>query len=135
MQEVWKTCEDLLEKHQKEKQDALEKIIEEVTQEKFEKIAEIKANYDFMIKRLESSKQKEKADAKRKEKDAEVKAMQEEMDIVKKTRIQEINVEFEIKKKEALSGKDVQIQQKSQQLAINNQTRMLNSSRMSMAVG
>ena len=65
----------------------MEKIIEEVTQEKFEKIAEIKANYDFMIKRLESSKQKEKADAKRKEKDAEVKAMQEEMDIVKKTRI------------------------------------------------
>lgn len=53
----------------------MEKVIEEVTQEKFEKIAEIKANYDFMIKRLESSKQKEKADLKRKEKEVEVKAM------------------------------------------------------------
>jgi hypothetical protein len=31
MQEMWKTCEDILEKLQKEKQDALEKVIEEVT--------------------------------------------------------------------------------------------------------
>ena len=87
MQQVWKTCEDLLEKHQIEKQEALVKVIEEVTQEKIEKIAEIKANFDFMIKRLESSKQKEKADLKRKEKEAEIKAMQEEMDILKKNRI------------------------------------------------
>lgn len=34
----------------------MEKIIEEVTQDKYEKIAEIKASFDFMIKRLESSK-------------------------------------------------------------------------------
>jgi hypothetical protein len=47
-------------------------------------VAEIKANYDFMIKRLESSKQKEKADAKRKEKESEIKAMQEEMDNLKR---------------------------------------------------
>ena len=88
-----------------------------------------------MIKRLESSKQKEKADLKRKEKDAEIKAMQEEMDLVKKNRIQEVNDDFELRKKELLSGKDQQIQEKSQQLAINNQNRMLNSSRMSLAVG
>ena len=88
-----------------------------------------------MIKRLESSKQKEKADLKRKEKDAEIKAMQEEMDSVKKNRIQEVNDDFELRKKELLSGKDQQIQEKSQQLAINNQNRMLNSSRMSLAVG
>ena len=88
-----------------------------------------------MIKRLESSKQKEKADLKRKEKDAEIKAMQEEMDSVMKNRIQEVNDDFELRKKELLSGKDQQIQEKSQQLAINNQNRMLNSSRMSLAVG
>jgi len=37
----------------KEKQEKIEKIVEDVTQQKFEKIAEIKASYDFMIKRLE----------------------------------------------------------------------------------
>ena len=66
------------------------KVIEEVTQEKIEKIAELK----------------EKADLKRKEKDAEIKAMQEEMDSVKKNRIQEVNDDFELRKKELLSGKD-----------------------------
>ena len=32
----------------------MEKVIEEVTQQKFERIAEVKADFDFMIKRLES---------------------------------------------------------------------------------
>jgi hypothetical protein len=40
-----------------------------------------------MIKRLESSKQKEKADAKRKEKEIEIKNMQDEMDTLKRCRI------------------------------------------------
>ena len=37
--------------------------------EKFEKLAELKASFDFMIKRLDASKQKDKADQKRKEKE------------------------------------------------------------------
>lgn len=51
-----------MEKLQRDKQEKIEKIIEEVTQEKFEKIAEIKASFDFMIKRLDQQKQKEKSD-------------------------------------------------------------------------
>ncbi len=38
----------------KEKQEQIQKIIEEVTNEKYEKIAELKASFDFMIKRLEA---------------------------------------------------------------------------------
>ena len=36
---------------------------------KYEKLAELKASFDFMIKRLESSKQKEKVESKKKEKE------------------------------------------------------------------
>jgi len=48
-----------------------------VTAEKYEKVAELKASFDFMIKRLDTQKQKEKADAKRQQKDEEVKQLQE----------------------------------------------------------
>jgi hypothetical protein len=51
-----------------------------VTTEKFEKLAEAKASFDIVIKRMETAKQKEKADAKRKEKDTECKVIQEEME-------------------------------------------------------
>jgi hypothetical protein len=67
--EIWKNCEEMMEQLAKEKQERIEKIIEEVTVEKFEKLAELKASFDFMIKRLDASKQKEKADQKRKEKE------------------------------------------------------------------
>ena len=66
-----------------------------------------------MIKRLESSKQKEKADIKRKEKESEIKAMQDEMDQLKKQRIEEINRQYEDKKKQSQVVKDQQIQEKS----------------------
>ena len=50
-------------------------VTEELITQKFEKAAEIKATYDMMIKRLESSKQKEKAEQKKKEKESEIKQM------------------------------------------------------------
>lgn len=53
MQQIWKNCEEIMERLQKEKQDKIEQIIEEVTQLKFEKIAEVKVSYDFMIKKLD----------------------------------------------------------------------------------
>ena len=65
MNQIWRNCEDMMEKLAQEKQDRVQKIIEEITAEKYEKIAELKASFDFMIKRLDSQKQKEKADAKR----------------------------------------------------------------------
>lgn len=48
-------------------QSQIEKVIEEVTSEKFEKIAETKADFEFIIKRLE--KNKEKQDKKKQERD------------------------------------------------------------------
>ena len=36
----------------------IERVIEEVTQEKFEKIAEAKGDYEFFIKRLEKKNEK-----------------------------------------------------------------------------
>ena len=73
MNEIWNSCEEMMETLAKEKQTQIERIIEEVTTEKYEKIAETKAAFDTLIKRLETSKQKEKADEKRKQKDSECK--------------------------------------------------------------
>ncbi len=55
----------MMEKLAQEKQERVQKIIEEITTEKYEKLAELKASFDFMIKRLDAQKQKDKADAKR----------------------------------------------------------------------
>ena len=118
MKEIWKQCEDMMETLAKEKQSQIERIIEEVTTEKFEKLAEAKASFDIVIKRMETAKQKEKADAKRKEKEAECKVIQDEMEQVKKDRIEALNKEFEEKKREVmLLNKDKQIQEASQKLA------------------
>lgn len=101
-----------------EKQAQIERIIEEVTTEKFEKLAEAKASFDIVIKRMEIAKQKEKADAKRMEKEAECKQIQDEMEQVKKERIEALNKEFEERKKQVmLINKDKQIQEASQKLA------------------
>ena len=58
-----------MEEFQKEKNDAIEKIIEDIAQEKYEKIAEAKADFDFILKKLNPQKNKEKYDsfAKKKE--------------------------------------------------------------------
>lgn len=102
----------------KEKQSQIERIIEEVTTEKFEKLAETKASFDVVIKRMETAKQKEKADAKRKEKETECKLIQDEMEQVKKDKIEALNKEFEERKKQVmLLNKDKQIQEASQKLA------------------
>eukprot|EP00347_Sterkiella_histriomuscorum_P021984 403332085 len=132
MQQIWKNCEEIMEKLQREKQEKIEKIIEEVTQEKFEKIAEVKASFDFMIKRLDQQKQKEKSEMKKKEKEEEVKLIQEQMEQLKKSKIEQVNNEYEEKKKELMGNtKETQIAQESKKLTINNHTRMFNNSRVS----
>ncbi|CDW76160.1 UNKNOWN [Stylonychia lemnae] len=135
MQQIWKNCEEIMEKLQREKQEKIERIIEEVTQEKFEKIAEVKANYDLMIKRLETSKQKEKSEAKKKEKEHEIKTIQEQMEVIKKQKIQEVNKDYEDQKKSLMGNKDSQIQQESKKLTQNSQNRVLNSSKISKQSG
>ena len=51
-----------MEKLSKEKQELIEKIIEDITSQKYEKVSETKKTYDFVIKRFELTKQKGKAD-------------------------------------------------------------------------
>ena len=68
MKEIWKNCEEIMDQLAKEKQQKIESIIEEVAQLKFEKIAEIKAGYDMMIKRLELVRKKDAAEIKEIEK-------------------------------------------------------------------
>ena len=60
MNTLWTNCQQLMEEMAREKEQKIQTIVEEVTQEKFEKLAEIKASYDFLIKKLESMKQREK---------------------------------------------------------------------------
>ena len=65
MKDLLNNCQDVLEALSREKQDRIQKVIEDMTNEKYEKVAELKASFDFMIKRLEQQKQKEKAEAKK----------------------------------------------------------------------
>ena len=62
-----------LDNFKKEEEDCDSDSFEEVTQEKFEKLAEVKAEYEFIIKRLE--KNKEKQDKKKLERDQELKGV------------------------------------------------------------
>ncbi len=71
----------------KEKQERIQKIIEEVTDEKYEKIAELKTSFDFMIKRLEQQKQKDKAEAKKAQRDEEIKELMVQMENIKKEKL------------------------------------------------
>lgn len=75
-----------MEELQKEKQDEIEKALEEFTSNKFEKTAEIKGEYEFMIKRLEQAKPKnvEKINNLKKQRDEEIKKAVEENEIAKK---------------------------------------------------
>ena len=56
MADLLNNCQDVLESLSREKQDRIQRVIEEMTNDKYEKIAELKASFDFMIKRLEQQK-------------------------------------------------------------------------------
>ena len=58
MKQIVDSVEKKLEDLNKERQDRIEKIIEECTLQRFERVAEIKGDYDFLIKKLESAKNK-----------------------------------------------------------------------------
>ena len=79
-----------MEELQKEKQEEIEKALEEFTMNKYEKIAEIKGSYEFMIKRLEQAKQKnpEKITKMKLQRDEEIKKAIEENEDLKKQKIE-----------------------------------------------
>ena len=102
MTDLLNNCQDVLEALSREKQDRIQTLLEDLTNDKFEKVADLKASFDFMIKRLEQQKQKDKAEAKRAQKDEEVRQLQEQMDAVKRERLEEVNREYEKRRRAAL---------------------------------
>ena len=67
---------------------------------KFEKMAEVKANYDVMIKRLKPDQHAEKIEVMKGKKEIALKKVQEDLDAQKKNKIQAIKDKTETKKKE-----------------------------------
>ena len=79
--------------------------------EKFERIAQVKANYDIMLKRLKPETHQEKIDTIKEKKAGAVLKVQNEIDAKKKERVTEIKQESESKKKELIEAKDKALEQ------------------------
>ncbi len=62
----------------------IEKCFEEMTARKFEKLAEVKANYDMMIKKLKPETHAEKIETMKGKKAAALAKVQEELDAEKR---------------------------------------------------
>ena len=73
---------------------------------KFEKLAEVKANYDVMIKRLKPDQHADKIQTIKTKKEAALKKVQEDIDTEKKEKIAVIKICIEAKKKELQMTKD-----------------------------
>ena len=86
----------------------MERVIEEITSQKFEKLAEVKANYDMMLKILKpvDEKQKTKIDALKKKREEALETVRGDMAATKKQRVDDIKREAEAKKKALHDQKD-----------------------------
>ncbi|CDW80650.1 UNKNOWN [Stylonychia lemnae] len=120
MHQIWSNCEHMIETLSVAKSSQMEQLIEEVTQQKYEKLAEIKATYDFMIKKLDQSKQKDKADEKRKEKDQEMQLCSKEFEQLKKQKLDDLEREYDEKKRAVM---DQKIQRETRKLVQSNISR------------
>ena len=89
--EVWSKVEAKQEVLQKNYQDQLENIIDEVAQTKYEKLHELKMDYKNMAQDDEEMKQ---------EMESKKAALLQEMEELKQTKIKEAKDELEAKKKE-----------------------------------
>lgn len=97
IQEVWSTIEQKQDTLQKDYQSKLEQIYEDVTQIKFERIAEVKHAY----KDIDQERDTEKAE----EMEQEIKKIKEETEVLKQQKIREAQEELETKKKEIQNEK------------------------------
>lgn len=79
-----------MEEYQKEKGEQVEKIIEDIANEKYELIAEAKADFDFILKKLNPVKNKEKYDAVVKKKEEKIAQIVKDMEVKKKKLVEEI---------------------------------------------
>jgi hypothetical protein len=58
MKKIWDENEERMEVLQQLKQDEIEKVIEEFSGKKYERKQEVKSEFDYLIKKLESAKVK-----------------------------------------------------------------------------
>ena len=84
----------------------MEKCFEEMTAMKFEKLAEVKANYDVMMKRFKPDQHADKIELMKAKKESALKKKQEEIDAEKKAQIAAIKESIEAKKRELQQAKD-----------------------------
>lgn len=91
IQEVWATIEQKQDTLQKDYQTKLEQIYEDVTQIKFEKIAEVKLAYKDV--------DREQDKAKVEEMEQEIQKIKDETEVLKQQKITEAQAELETKKK------------------------------------
>ena len=86
----------------------MEAAIEEITSLKFEKLAEVKANYDMMLKMLKPTddKQKAKIDNLKSKREEALEKVRNDMAAMKKQRVDDIKKEAEAKKKALHVEKD-----------------------------
>ena len=79
----------------------MERLIEEITSLKFEKLAEVKGNYDMMLKMLKPTdeKQKLKIETLKKKREDALDTVRGEMEAMKKKRVDDLKKETEAKKK------------------------------------
>lgn len=96
---MWKNCESILDTLALERQERIDSIIEECSQQKFESIAHLKAGYDLQIKWLTLCNLKAKAEAKKKDKEEAIKKVQAQMTAMKLEKIRAVNAEFQERKK------------------------------------
>ena len=86
----------------------MEAAIEEITSLKFEKLAEVKANYDMMLKMLKPTddKQKAKIENLKTKREEALEKVRKDMAAMKKQRVDDIKKEAEAKKKALHVEKD-----------------------------
>lgn len=78
---------------------------------KFEKLAEVKANYDVMLKRLKPDQHADKIEKIKGKKEAACQKVQQEIDAEKKNKIAAIKAQAELKKKELEKVKDSRLEE------------------------
>ena len=77
---------------------------------KFEKLAEVKANYDVLLKRLKPAEHAEKIEKLKGKKEAACQKVKQEIDADKQRKIAEIKEQAEAKKKELQEQKDSKLE-------------------------
>lgn len=90
-------------------QDQIEEIIELCTQEKYEKLATIKAEFDFTLKKLNTEKTKDKYEKQLQLKEQALAKCRQQCDAEKKEKINAANEDFEAKRKKHQESKELRM--------------------------